>query len=45
VVLLLEVGSVIQMPIASPTDIISVWDITDETLSAANEIAIEPASP
>gem|GEM_PF-1316743 len=41
VVVLLETGSVVQVPLDTDALIQSVWDITDETLSPANQITLE----
>jgi len=43
VVVLLETGSVVRIPLNSDELIESIWDITDETLSAANQLVVEPA--
>lgn len=43
VVALLETGSVVRIPLDPDQFIDSIWDITDETLSPANEVVIEPA--
>jgi hypothetical protein len=44
VVALLETGSVIRIPIDPDQLIDSIWDMTDETLSPANQVVVEPAS-
>jgi len=41
VVVLLETGSVVQVPLDTDALIQSIWDITDETLSPANQITLE----
>lgn len=44
VVALLETGSVIRIPLDPDQFIDSIWDMTDETLSPANQVVVEPAS-
>ena len=41
-VVLLETGSVVRIPLTPGELIESIWDITDETLSAAVQVAVEP---
>ncbi len=41
IVVLLETGSVVRIPVASDLPIESIWDITDETLRAANQIVLQ----
>ena len=44
VLLLLEAGSIVRIPLDPDALIESIWDITDVTLSAANQLAVEPLS-
>ena len=44
VVALLETGSVVRIPLDPDQFIDSIWDITDETLSPANQVVVEPAN-
>ena len=45
VTVLLETGSVVRIPLQPGAPIESVWDITDETLEQANQVAVEPVGP